>query len=754
MAFILSACGGPSGGDGEVVDNAEPGVNIAMLDDSTGIVTNRIDENKLARVEIYLTDENNVALPDELVNVSATTGVLNQSVVLTDNDGRGSVLIYAPEFEGNTAPGTVTVSYQDTSAIKNYEFVASEAPVIATTGILVEMRVANSAGELTNEIPSDEYAYVTLTLLDDAGQPMKDKLINVSVTSGSIINNTNSVLTDENGQGTIQVSSPDITFGEYPGYLTASSESAVSDAFLAYQFYATNTNTVDNPIEVGSIIFQGPPSTTFMSLKGTGDLAYPTSSRVTFKVLTKDSQPLEGVQPEFSLSTEVGGLSLNNPPGNLTSATGEISVDVIAGNVATPVRVIASYADPVSGETVYTQSSELSITSGIPDQNSMSLSVSTYSPEAKEFDGITVDITARVADRYNNPVKDGTTINFIAESGKIGDGTVGSCLTTDSKCTVIWESQGERPVDNRNTILAYVIGHESFYDRNGNGLFDLGDNFEDLSEAFLDSDENGSFNPSSDKSNPAYTEIPLDYNENASFDGPDGLYNGFPCEDGGVNCPSNPGATLTNGSELLTHVRASNVLVSASSNPNVSVYRSNDGARCLDSDTGKIRANCDTLIDWGEASGNVIFPVNSNSITLSLIIEDEAALCFADSAGASRAFDGAGKLIIDPTDAGCVLAIRQSAPTGTSIGSEVDYTGTTVNGNTVDLDDLGITTFPKFSNISSDSTPSTRSALELLIIATPAINEVDYSGFYELSVKTPLGSERKYRINFIDQADF
>lgn len=750
---LLAACQGPSGGGTESVTvGAEPGLNIAIFDNTTDQNTNRIDENNQARVEIYLTDENNSPYVDQLVNLTATSGILNQSVVLTDDNGRASALIYAPDFEGATAPGTVSVIYENESESLNYEFLSSDSPIAATTGILVEMQVANSAGEVTNQIPSDEYAYVTLTLLDDSGQPMADKLIFVSVTSGSIINNTNSVLTDINGQGVVQILSPDITFGEYPGYLTASSDSAVADAVFPYEFYATNVNTDENPVAVGSITFQSPPSADFMSLKGTGDIAYPTSSRLTFKVLTQDGSPLEGVALNFGLSTEVGGIKVVNPDGNLTSATGEISVDVLSGDVATPVRVIASYDDPVSGETIYTQSSELTITSGIPDQNSMSISIDRLAPEALRIDGVTVNVTARIADRYNNPVKDGTTINFTTETGKIGDSQVGACKTVDSKCSVVWESQGDRPVDNRNSIMAFVIGNESFYDRNGNGLFDVGDDFDDKPEAFLDADENGVFNYVSNPENPAYLEIPYDYNNNSAYDSADGIYNGYPCNDS-ARCPANPEAALIAGSEMLTHVFSSNVLVTASSYPNVSVYESTDRGLCIDSDTGKIRPACSSIIDWGQASGSLTLS-DSNAKTLSLIIEDQAALCFEDSSLTTRAIDVDGSPILDPTDAACVVAIRQSAATGTSVNSDSGFTGTTIDGELVNLDDIGITTYTEFSDLSASTIPSQRGPLELQIIVTPAKNDVEYSGFYDIKVKTPQGSERVFRVSFVDVADF
>ncbi len=51
-----------------------------------------------------------------------------------------------------------------------------------------------------------------------------------------------------------------------------------------------------------------------------------------------------------------------------------------------------------------------------------------------------------------------------------------------------------QPYGGRSTILAYAIGEESFVDVNGNDEYDFGESFEDLSEAFLDKNEDGVLN--------------------------------------------------------------------------------------------------------------------------------------------------------------------------------------------------------------------------------------------------------------------
>ncbi|MBO6556475.1 MAG: Ig-like domain-containing protein [Pseudomonadales bacterium] len=51
-----------------------------------------------------------------------------------------------------------------------------------------------------------------------------------------------------------------------------------------------------------------------------------------------------------------------------------------------------------------------------------------------------------------------------------------------------------QPYGARSTILAYAIGEESFVDVNGNDEYDFGEPFDDLTEAFLDKNEDGVLN--------------------------------------------------------------------------------------------------------------------------------------------------------------------------------------------------------------------------------------------------------------------
>jgi hypothetical protein len=188
------------------------------------------------------------------------------------------------------------------------------------------------------------------------------------------------------------------------------------------------------------------------------------------------------------------------------------------------VRVTASTPGAAAGTTLTTQSNGLTVTTGIPAQDSFSLSATQLNPEFREVDGNTTVLTARLADHFRNPVPDNTVVNFTAEGGSI----VASCQTVGGACSSTMTSQAPRPANGRVTVLAYAVGEESFIDLNGNGvadsiaeMVDLSGASTDMPEAFRDDNGNGVHDAG---------ETFIDFNQNGVFDGPDGKYSGVLCD--------------------------------------------------------------------------------------------------------------------------------------------------------------------------------------------------------------------------------
>jgi hypothetical protein len=195
---------------------------------------------------------------------------------------------------------------------------------------------------------------------------------------------------------------------------------------------ATGTVTVD-PAAANSIEFVS-ANPENISLKGVGGIE---SSTVVFKVRDSNGNVVANKDVNFLLNTEVGGVDLS-PTEATTDSNGLVQTVINSGTVHTSVRVRAELDEDSS---IFTQSNLLVISTGIPDQDSFSLSASVFNPEAWNIDGTDVTITARLADAFNNPAPDGTAVSFTTEGGSIGD----SCVTSNGVCTVIWTSQNVRP---------------------------------------------------------------------------------------------------------------------------------------------------------------------------------------------------------------------------------------------------------------------------------------------------------------------
>ncbi|MFZ5594444.1 MAG: hypothetical protein ACOY4D_09355 [Pseudomonadota bacterium] len=304
------------------------------------------------------------------------------------------------------------------------------------------------------------------------------------------------------------------------------------------------------PAVLGSIQFvSATPSS--IALKGTGGAGLSETSTIVFKVLNSVGGVVPNKDVTFSLDTDVGGLNLS-PLAAKTDANGQAQTVVQAGTIPTPVRVTAIIVG--TSPVISTQSDQLAITTGIPDQDSTSLSAETLNPEAWDIDGVTVKITARLGDRFNNPVPDGTAVTFTTEGGSIG----GSCTTMKGACSVDWVSQNPRPSNGRVTILATAVGEESFGDVNNDGYFSDGDSFpaiNDLPEAFRDDNENGMWDAG---------EFSVDFNKNYLHDAADGKFNGILCSH----------STLC-GSTKTLNVRASTVLVMSDTQANIVITPSN-----------------------------------------------------------------------------------------------------------------------------------------------------------------------------------
>ena len=286
------------------------------------------------------------------------------------------------------------------------------------------------------------------------------------------------------------------------------------------------------PAPLGSITFTS-AEPRIIGIKSSG--AIPEQSVVSFKVTNTSGGPVPNQEVTFELDSSVGGTFLSNEQG-ITNESGIVTTTVNAGSVPVPVRITATANQ--NGTISKAVSSSLVITTGIADADSFSVGAVTPNIEGWERDGITTQIVARAADRYNTPVPDNTSIAFQAEGGVINP----SCETVNGVCSVTFTSQNPRPQDGRVTILATILGEENFVDVNGNGQFDgilstPNETQTDLAEPFRDDNENGLHDNA--------IEPFIDTDKNGSRSTANGSFDGLLCND---NCGS---STLIISSQVI-----------------------------------------------------------------------------------------------------------------------------------------------------------------------------------------------------------
>lgn len=273
-----------------------------------------------------------------------------------------------------------------------------------------------------------------------------------------------------------------------------------------------------------------------LGLLGRSTAGRPDRSTLRFQISNSQGVAAPGATVGFSLTSAAGGISLQNNTA-ISDQNGVASVTVVSGTRATSFRVIASLAS----QNVSAQSEVLTISTGTPDQESFSSSVSTFNIEGANFDGIETLITLRAGDFFNNPIADGSRATVTTEGGAVDP----VCTFSGGICTVTLRSQNPRPSDGRLTVLLTAPGDESFTDLNGNGQYDAGEPFEDLAEAFRDDNEDGVY-----QANEPFS----DRNSNGVRDLGNGLYDGILC--------GTSGGCLNNSS---VDVRAQQVIVFSTS---------------------------------------------------------------------------------------------------------------------------------------------------------------------------------------------
>lgn len=489
---VLVGCGGGGGGGGGVPGGPTPGgggsgggvvteptVTLSLTDLGAGTTSNSLSFGQNLKATALVLDKTGKPVPNAIVSFEASPDSLvalipDVGTALTGADGKASIQL-AQQSLTSAGAGTLTAlsEVDGVGTADSENFSVSPASVS-----LEQMQVGRS--------PLSAYGTTSVSV-DVKGVPNTVPVTVAFTSNCATLGKAN--LT----QSVISLNGKAIANYEDKGCARTDTITAT----VAGTSVSTSTSLQVEAPGVSSIRFMSASPETIV-LKGTGSADFPEVSQVSFKVVDSNGAPIQNALVTFSLSTATGGILLEStavsgPSDTVTKSTGAdglVQVTVQSGTIPTPVWVIASTTDS-GGKAITTQSVKLSISTGRPAQDRMSLAVETHNIEGLDYDGEEVGVTVRLSDRLGNPVPDGTSVNFIASGAQIG----ATCQTKAGACSVDFVSSNPR-LDGRIAILAYALGEESFTDLNSDNLYALaveGPNFTDLGNAFLDANENGLF---------------------------------------------------------------------------------------------------------------------------------------------------------------------------------------------------------------------------------------------------------------------
>jgi hypothetical protein len=571
-----------------------------------------------------------------LVSAGTTLGAISPAsgTAITNSEGKAVLDLYA---NGDVGAGEVSLKVQEVTSTKAFEIgrVDISLTISATVGnniipaggsTILDVTVFNPDGSLstgqpfqlvfTSECVAANTAFVDSPVITNAGKGFAtyraagcegvDAITVTAVTGGSSVSATTTVTVNSVTVGAIQYvsSTPKLLALRGTGGI-ASGGARSETSVVSFKLLDESNQPAPNEL----VCFELSTDMGGMTL--------------TPAPLAQDYANCSNM-PQVGDAEYPADITLPNKYAvGYTNAAGEVSTIVHSGDVPTSVKVFALWSESKSSghnAVISNTSDELAVTTGIADNDSFSLSMSVGNPEAWNYDNEKVSVNILAADHFNNLVPAGTTITFRTEGGGID----GSCSTgkkddgnPNGGCSVEWRSQDQRPFKGtavicpnggfsdgvnsstippcmgnnltqflngsnsvipeprpgRATVTAYAIGEESFVDLNGNGLFDSGEFFLDLSEGFTDHNEDGRYRNKArfvgdaelvNEPAGSINEEFIDYNTDQVFNEGDDKYTGLLCAKGSEADCTNTG---TGNFQSQLNVFRNNTIVMSGSVP-------------------------------------------------------------------------------------------------------------------------------------------------------------------------------------------
>ena len=585
-----------SGGNGDGEDDPnDAGISMSLgltdaAGETVGTTETPITANRPGRARATVL-ANGSPVPNRVVTFSASLGVLSPSsgTALTDAQGVAEIILEAGEEEG---AGILTAD------VEAGEEVISRQMGFRTLGGGQD----DSGGEQGTDV----------RIGSGKGGAFQDGVLTLTSAQlgvgSSMSIAANLVEAPDNdpwsGFATVNFSSGCASSGK-ASFDPASTTAVGGSAVVSYQpengcesDIITASVTIDGEIKTAVsdalTVIQSPPNSIeflgaepeVIGLRGSAQVGAPESSTLRFRVKNSNGEPVSAGQVvDFAVVADSGGFGITSDDSASTNSEGVASVTVRSGTVPFVGSVRAQLRDNAD----INATGSVSVQSGVVTQDRFSIAVETLNPPAGSHLGAQVEVTVRAADRFGNWAPDGTRINFTTELGDIE----GSCEVQDGTCSVTWTSSAEQQINydpdrairacfpegasvrsrqgltggvactehdrfGRATITAWAVGEESFDDLNGNNIFDQGEQWVALPEAFRDDNETGLYEGAG-----GYAEEFMDYNSNGQHDTAQSFFRGLGCA---------PATETAGHCNQLANVRASSRIVLSTDGMKIYAY--------------------------------------------------------------------------------------------------------------------------------------------------------------------------------------
>ena len=503
--------------------------------------------------------------PNEQVDVFAEARDSNgdpvgqgAGIIFTIEDGNGGLgALGGPQARGNVTPdGIATTQFQAgpqqgaTTIVARFE-IPSEGtvpsdPLVISVDINAPVEPDILAGALNPAMLADgeTTTVITATVFEAGGTVVPDAPIDVTTDEGSVRKGDGqswgaalTVDTNATGQAEFQFKA-----GTNPGRANVSLcvDGRIFDPAVDEDVCTELTIRL---LSVGSINSRGTEEVPL----GVRESGRNESTELCFEVRDTLEEPFpQGTTVNFNVSTTSAGGYVS-PLSVQTDAEGQVCTTVTSGSTFGIISIepcVEVGAADVCGTPI-----DIPVTGATPTRAGMTLSCDHVNLGALRYlvgNTITTpesgELCTRCAltlrDRFGNPVGFPYTVTFAAEIGTFAP-SASATNNTSGQVSVKWCAGDNLPLDVEAlddepywtdgpveynprdglvSILAYVVGEEEFVDGNENGRWNEGEVFWDLSEPFIDADDNNQFD--ADLEQERHIDVDHDGNNAGVFDLP------------------------------------------------------------------------------------------------------------------------------------------------------------------------------------------------------------------------------------------